>query len=300
MFGRIKKSLTKTRENVFSKVNRLINAKKHIDDELLDELEEILITGDVGVDTTLHVLDNIRDRVRRERYENAEELNELIRDEVRRLLDYEEMPAVEQKPKVILVVGVNGTGKTTSVAKMAHYYKSNGQNVLLAAADTFRAAAIEQLVMWGERVGVEVIRHKAHADPAAVVFDACNAARARLSDVLIVDTAGRLHTKSNLMSELEKIKRIISRQIEGAPHEIILVLDAGNGQNAVSQAKEFVKSADVNSIFLSKLDGTAKGGVVLGIKRELGIPVRYIGLGEKAEDMEIFNAREFAEGLFSN
>ena len=299
MFAKIKKSLSKTREGVFSKINRLVTAKRKIDDDLLDELEEILIAGDVGVDTSLHVLENIRSRVKKEKYQDSEELNSLIIDEVKKLLELDPVTLPVTKPYVILVVGVNGTGKTTSIAKLAHYYKNQGKSVLLAAADTFRAAAIEQLSAWAERLNTNVIKHHANADPAAVVFDACSAALSREIDVLIIDTAGRLHTKVNLMNELEKIHRVIQRQITDAPHETILVLDAGNGQNAVNQAREFMKSSNINSIFLSKLDGTAKGGVVLGIKRELNVPVRYIGIGEKVEDMEIFDPQEFVEGLFS-
>ena len=299
MFAKIKKSLSKTREGVFSKINRLVTAKRKIDDDLLDELEEILIAGDVGVDTSLHVLENIRSRVKKEKYQDSEELNSLIIDEVKKLLELNPVTLPVTKPYVILVVGVNGTGKTTSIAKLAHYYKNQGKSVLLAAADTFRAAAIEQLSAWAERLNTNVIKHHANADPAAVVFDACSAALSREIDVLIIDTAGRLHTKVNLMNELEKIHRVIQRQITDAPHETILVLDAGNGQNAVNQAREFMKSSNINSIFLSKLDGTAKGGVVLGIKRELNVPVRYIGIGEKVEDMEIFDPQEFVEGLFS-
>ncbi|MGD9489433.1 MAG: signal recognition particle-docking protein FtsY [Calditrichaceae bacterium] len=298
VFGKIKNSLKKTREGTFSKINRLITGKKKIDDDMLDELEEILLSGDVGVDTTMFLLDRIRERVKKERYETTEGLNQIIRDEIVKLIDVPVNDIDIHKPSVILVVGVNGTGKTTSIAKLAHHYKSQGKNVLLAAADTFRAAAIDQLKIWGERIGCGVINHQPNADPAAVVFDAVGAALARDVDYLIIDTAGRLHTKSNLMNELEKIYRVIERQIPGAPHEVILVLDAGNGQNAVNQAREFIKVAKADSIFLTKLDGTAKGGVVLGIKRELGIPVRYIGLGEKATDMELFNPVEFVEGLF--
>lgn len=299
MFKKIKDGLTKTREGVFSKINRLVNAKRKIDEDLLEDLEEILISGDVGVDTSLHILENIRARVKKEKYESSEELNSIIINEVKQLLDFEEISIPVTKPYVILVVGVNGTGKTTSIAKLGNYFKKQGKSVILAAADTFRAAAIEQLTTWGDRLSLDVIKHQANADPAAVVFDACSAAIARGNDILIIDTAGRLHNKINLMNELEKIFRIIKKQIHDAPHETILVLDAGNGQNAVNQAREFIKTAQVNSIFLTKLDGTAKGGVVIGIKRELGIPVRYIGLGEKVEDMEIFNPEEFVEGLFS-
>ena len=298
-FGIMKSGLSKTRGGVFARMSRLFTAKRKIDEDLLEELEELLIAGDVGVDTTLYLLDRIRARVKKERYESAEELNRLIRSEVSELLSKEETAKTDAKPYVILVVGVNGTGKTTSIAKLATHFTRQGNKVLLAAADTFRAAAIEQLSIWGERIGCDVIKHQQNADPAAVVFDAVNAARARGADYLIVDTAGRLHTKVNLMNELEKIKKIIQRQIPDAPHEVILVLDAGNGQNAVSQAREFIKSTEVDSIFLTKLDGTARGGVVLSIKRELGVPVRYVGLGEKAEDMALFDPAEFVEGLFA-
>ena len=298
MFGKIKSGLTKTREGVFSKINRLVTGKRKIDEDLLEELEEILITGDVGVETSLHIIDNIRSRVKKEKYQNSEELDALSIDEVKQLLEFDPVQLGDVKPYVVLVVGVNGTGKTTSIAKLAQHYKNQGKSVLLAAADTFRAAAIDQLVTWGDRLGLDVIKNQPNSDPAAVVFDACSAALSRNSDILIIDTAGRLHTKVNLMTELEKIYRIIKKQIPDGPHEAILVLDAGNGQNALSQAREFIKTANVNSIFLTKLDGTAKGGVVLGIKRELGIPVRYIGVGEKADDIELFDPEEFVEGLF--
>lgn len=299
-FFKIKDGLKKTREGVFSKITRIITGKRKIDEDLLEELEEILIAGDVGVDATLNVIDHIRDRVKKERYESSEELDQLIKDEVSQLLEAPEFVEPEQKPVIVLVVGVNGTGKTTSIAKLAYKLKEQGKSVLLAAGDTFRAAAIEQLSIWGERTGCDVIKHQQNSDPAAVVFDAVSAAKARKADYLIIDTAGRLHTKSNLMTELEKIVRVIQRHITEAPHEVILVLDAGNGQNALNQAKEFVKSANVNSIFLTKLDGTAKGGVVLSIRNVLGIPVKYIGLGEKMTDMEYFNPKEFVEGLFAS
>lgn len=298
--GSLTKSLKKTREGVFSKISRLVTGKKKIDEDILDELEEILISGDVGVDTSLFILQRIRERVRKERYENTEELNQLIWDEIAGLIPSPKGGLPEQKPYIVLVVGVNGTGKTTSIAKLAHYYKSSNKKVILAAADTFRAAAIDQLCLWGERTGCDVIKHQPNADPAAVVYDAISAALARNVDVLIIDTAGRLHTKVNLMAELEKIKKVITKQIPDGPHEVVLVLDAGNGQNAVSQAKEFIKTSGVNSIFLTKLDGTAKGGVVLSIHRELGIPVKYIGMGEKKEDFAIFNADEFVKGLFND
>lgn len=298
VFGKVKNGLKKTREGVFSKISRLVSAKRIIDEDLLEEIEEILISGDVGVDTTLDILENLRSRVKKERYETAEELDQLIKDEISRLLQPAEETDLTDKPNVILVVGVNGTGKTTSIAKLANFYQERGKSVLLAAADTFRAAAIEQLAIWAERLGCDVIKHQQDADPAAVVFDATAAAKARNVDYLIIDTAGRLHTKVNLMTELAKMRSVIERQIPGAPHEVILVLDAGNGQNALNQAKEFIKTANVNSIFLAKLDGTARGGVVLAIKSRLGIPVKYIGLGEKLTDMELFNPKEFVEGLF--
>jgi len=299
-FGSIFKGLTKTRQGVFSKINRIITAKRKIDDDLLDELEELFISADVGVDTALYLLDEIRDHVQKNRYESSEELDRLIKEVLKDLLGPVDESQTMAKPMVSLVVGVNGTGKTTSIAKLAHLHKSNSKTVLLAAADTFRAAAIEQLSLWAERLNIDVICHRANADPAAVVFDAVDAAVSRQVDHLIIDTAGRLHTKVNLMTELSKIKSVIEKKLPGAPHEIVLVIDAGNGQNAINQAREFIKSTGVTSIFLTKLDGTARGGVVLGIKRSLGIPVRYIGLGEKVEDMEIFNPEDFINGLFES
>ena len=299
MLGKLKSGLRKTRENVFSKLNTIFSTRSTIDDQLLEDIEEILITGDVGVDTTLEIIEHLRNEIRKQKLTTPQEIQQLLKQELsNQLLVATEAPA-EHKPFVILVVGVNGTGKTTSIAKLAHYFKKHGKKVLLAAADTFRAAAIEQLEIWANRVGCDIIKHQPGADPAAVVFDALNAARARGADYVIIDTAGRLHTKVNLMSELNKIYRVIDKQIPGAPHEVILVIDAGNGQNAISQAREFVKSVKVNSIFLSKLDGTAKGGVVLSIKRQLGIPVKYVGLGEKVDDFDLFKPEEFLEGLFT-
>jgi len=300
VFGKIKEGLKKTRENVFTKITSAISSHKTIDEDLLEELEEILITGDVGVDTTMEIIENLRKRVKKEKIDSPEDLYALLKDEIRKQLEFPAQPTSDDhKPFVVLVVGVNGTGKTTSIAKLAHHYQSQGKKVLLAAADTFRAAAIEQLEIWAKRLNCDIIKHQPNADPAAVVFDALNAAKARDVDYLIIDTAGRLHTKVNLMAELEKIYKVIQKIIPDAPHEVILVIDAGNGQNAVSQAREFVKSVKVNSIFLTKLDGTAKGGVVLSIKRQLGIPVKYIGLGEKMTDFELFDPKEFAEGLFA-
>jgi fused signal recognition particle receptor len=297
LLSRFSNSLKKTREGTFKKLNRIFTAKRKIDDELLDEIEEILIAGDVGVDTTLELIDKIKERVKNDKYETSDELEFLIRDAIRDTLI---TPVFQEKDglKVILIVGVNGTGKTTSIAKLAHKFKSEGKSVLLAAADTFRAAAIEQLSIWAERVGCGIIKHMDGADPSAVVFDAMSAAEARSVDYLIIDTAGRLHTKSNLMSELNKIFRVIQKKIPGAPDQVILVLDASTGQNAINQAREFSQAARVDSIFLSKLDGTAKGGVVLAITKELQIPVKYIGTGEKIDDMEDFDPELFVEGLF--
>lgn len=296
-FNRLQESLKKTREGTFKKLNRIFTAKRKIDDDLLDEIEEILIAGDVGVDTSLEIIDHIKKRVRDDKYETSDELEFLIHDEIKNILMMPE-PSEKQGLQIILVVGVNGTGKTTSIAKLAYKFKSEGKSVLLAAADTFRAAAIEQLSIWAERVDCEIIKHQDGADPSAVVFDAISAAQARSVDYLIIDTAGRLHTKSNLMSELNKIFRVIQKRIPDAPDQVILVLDASTGQNAINQAREFHQAARVDSIFLSKLDGTAKGGVVLGINKELEIPVKYIGIGEKIDDMEEFEPRSFVEGLF--
>ncbi len=300
MLGKIKKGLKKTRESVFSKISNVFSGHKTIDQELLEELEEILITGDVGVDTTMEIIERLQERVRKENLQDAQALQQALKEEMaKELIAPPEEDSETYRPFVMLVVGVNGTGKTTSIAKLAYHLKQKGKRVLLAAADTFRAAAIEQLDIWAKRLDCEIIKHQPGADPAAVVFDALNAAKARNVDYLIIDTAGRLHTKVNLMSELNKIYRVIDKQIPGAPHEVVLVIDAGNGQNAISQAREFVKAVRVNAIFLTKLDGTAKGGVVLSIKRQLGIPVKYIGLGEKMTDFELFNPQEFVEGLFS-
>jgi fused signal recognition particle receptor len=297
LFSRFSKSLKKTREGTFKKLNRIFTAKRKIDDDLLDEIEEILIAGDVGVETSLDLVEKIKLRVKDDKYETSDELEFLIRDEIKSNLI---SPEFQEKNglKIILVVGVNGTGKTTSIAKLAHNYQSEGKSVLLAAADTFRAAAIEQLSVWADRVNCDIIKHQNGADPSAVVFDAISAAQSRNVDYLIIDTAGRLHTKSNLMAELNKIFRVIQKRIPDAPDQVILVLDASTGQNAINQAKEFQKVAQVDSIFLSKLDGTAKGGVVLAITKELQIPVKYIGTGEKIDDMEEFDPGSFVEGLF--
>ena len=298
LFSRFQTSLKKTREGVFGKLNRIFTAKRKIDDQLLEEIEEILISGDVGVGTTMEIIENIKKRVKAEKYETSDELELLIRDEIENILMSPIETAVPTL-EVILVVGVNGTGKTTSIAKLASRYKSGGKKVILAAADTFRAAAIDQLTIWADRVGCDIIKHQDGADPSAVVYDAISAAQSRQMDCLIIDTAGRLHTKTNLMAELNKIFRVIQSRISDAPHEIILVLDASTGQNAINQAKEFNQVARVDSIFLTKLDGTAKGGVVLSINKELQIPVKYIGTGEKLEDMELFDPHQFVQGLFA-
>jgi len=297
-FSKMQSGLKKTREGVFGKINRLFTAKRKIDDELLEELEEILISGDVGVETALYLIDRVKENVAANRYQSSEELESIIKNEIASILLLPEHNESSNGLKVILVVGVNGTGKTTSIAKLAKFFKDKGKKVLLAAGDTFRAAAIEQLSVWAQRVGCEVIKHNSGADPSAVVFDAISAAEARNADYLIIDTAGRLHTKTNLMAELNKIFRVIQNKIPEAPHEVTLVLDAGTGQNAINQAKEFKNVARVDSIILTKLDGTAKGGVVLAINKELQIPVKYIGVGEKLDDFELFNRQEFVEGLF--
>jgi len=296
-FSRFQESLKKTREGTFKKLNRIFTAKRKIDDELLDEIEEILIAGDVGVSTSLEIIDKIKQRVRDDKYETSDELEYLIHDEIKNILMSSE-ETEKQGLQIILVVGVNGTGKTTSIAKLAYRLKNEGKSVLLAAADTFRAAAIEQLSIWAERVDCGIIKHQDGSDPSAVVFDAISAAVSRSMDYLIIDTAGRLHTKSNLMTELNKIFRVIQKRIPEAPHQVILVLDASTGQNAINQAKKFHQVARVDSIFLSKLDGTAKGGVVLAINKELQIPVKYIGTGEKIDDIEEFDSGSFVEGLF--
>jgi fused signal recognition particle receptor len=298
VFGKLQNSLRKTREGVFGKVSRLLTAKRKIDDDFLEELEEILISGDVGVEASMYLIEKIEERAKSDRYQDDAELENLIKDEIKKVL----LPVdniVIDGLKVLLVVGVNGTGKTTSIAKLAYMLKNDGHSVLLAAADTFRAAAIEQLTIWAEKAGCDIIKHKSGADPSAVVFDAISAAQSRKMDYLIIDTAGRLHTKTNLMNELNKIFRVIKNKVPDAPHEVILVLDASTGQNSINQAKEFKNAAQVDSICLTKLDGTARGGVVLGINKELQIPVKYIGVGEKIDDLEIFNSEIFVEGLFT-
>lgn len=301
------KGLSKTKESVFSKINRVIIGKSKVDDSILDDLEEILITSDVGVDTTLKIISRIEKRVAKDKYVNTSELTHILRDEISTLLtennsgesgDFS-LPE-DKKPYVIMVVGVNGVGKTTTIGKLAHQFKKNGKNVYLGAADTFRAAAVEQLVIWGERIGVPVIKQKMGADPASVAFDALNSAKANDADVVIIDTAGRLHNKVNLMNELTKIKNVMKKVIPDAPHEILLVLDGSTGQNAFEQAKHFTAATEVNALAITKLDGTAKGGVVIGISDHFHIPVKYIGLGEGIEDLQTFRKKEFVDSLFGD
>ncbi len=299
-FQRLKEGLSKTHQGMVSKIDELISGQKKIDDRLLEELEEILITSDIGVKTTQELLDKVTEKVRRKELEDADHLKKALQEEMFLILRQQEKPLDPSRvsPFVIMVIGVNGTGKTTTISKMAQKFKGQGKSVLLVAGDTFRAAAIEQLEIWGRRVGCEVIKHQSGSDPSAVVFDALKAGKARGSDLIIVDTAGRLHTKVNLMEELKKVKRVMARELPNSPHEILLVLDATTGQNAISQAKMFDQELGVTGIALTKLDGTAKGGILIGISDELKIPIRYIGIGEKAEDLREFSARDFVDALF--
>lgn len=299
------KGLSKTKENVFSKITRAIAGKSKVDDEVLDNLEEVLITSDVGVDTTLKIIERIENRVAKDKYVTTQELTAILREEIASLLtenntdDGEGFTLPEdKKPYVIMVVGVNGVGKTTTIGKLAYQFKKAGKNVYLGAADTFRAAAVEQLVIWGERVGVPVVKQKMGSDPASVAFDTLNSAKANGADVVIIDTAGRLHNKINLMNELTKIKNVMKKVVPDAPHEILLVLDGSTGQNAFEQAKQFTAATEVNALAVTKLDGTAKGGVVIGISDHFRIPVKYIGLGEGVEDLQAFRKREFVNSLF--
>ena len=299
------KGLTKTKESVFTKIARAVAGKSKVDDEVLDNLEEVLITSDVGVDTTLKIIERIEKRVARDKYVTTNELTHLLRDEIATLLtenntedgDGFSLPA-DKKPYVIMVVGVNGVGKTTTIGKLAYQFKKAGKQVCLGAADTFRAAAVEQLVIWSERVGVQIVKQKMGSDPASVAFDTLSSAKASGADVVIIDTAGRLHNKINLMNELTKIKNVMRKVIPDAPHEILLVLDGSTGQNAFEQAKQFTAATEVNALAVTKLDGTAKVGVVIGISDHFHIPVKYIGLGEGMEDLQVFRKREFVNSLF--
>ena len=299
------KGLSKTKENVFSKITRAIAGKSKVDDEVLDNLEEVLITSDVGVDTTLKIISRIEDRVARDKYVTTSELTAILREEIASLLtenhteDLESFTVPEdKKPYVIMVVGVNGVGKTTTIGKLAYQFKKAGKNVYLGAADTFRAAAVEQLVIWSERVGVPIVKQKMGSDTASVAFDTLSSAKANGADVVIIDTAGRLHNKINLMNELTKIKNVMKKVVPDAPHEVLLVLDGSTGQNAFEQAKQFTAATEVNALAVTKLDGTAKGGVVIGISDHFRIPVKYIGLGEGMEDLQVFNRKEFVNSLF--
>ena len=302
LFDRMKEAVTRTRENLSQRLEDVVSFGKEIDRATLDDLEATLIGADLGNITTQQVLGKLREKADRKQIKNVDELKRLLKDELLAILNAANTRPVEKvdgTPEVILVVGVNGTGKTTTIGKLSQVFRSQGKTVLLCAADTFRAAAIEQLEIWGQRTGTEVIRTKAGGDPAAVLYDALQAASARHSDYVIVDTAGRLHTKTNLMAELEKMRRTAQRIIPGAPHETLLVMDATTGQNGLQQARQFTDAAGVTGIVLTKLDGTAKGGVVVAISRELGLPVRYVGVGEKAGDLLPFNAKDFVDSLFA-
>lgn len=299
------KGLEKSKDSFFSKLGKAVVGKSTVDDEVLDELEEVLITSDVGVDTTLKIIKRIEERVARDKYLNVNELNVILREEIASLLeenntvDLSDFVLPEREgPYVLLVVGVNGVGKTTTIGKLAAQFKKKGKKVILGAADTFRAAAVDQLILWGERTGVPVVNHGMNTDPASVAFDTVKTAVEQNADLVIIDTAGRLHTKVNLMNELSKIKRVIQKFIPDAPHDVMLVLDGSTGQNAFLQAKEFTKATEVSSLAITKLDGTAKGGVVIGISDQFKIPVKYIGVGEKVDDLQVFNKTEFVDSFF--
>ncbi|AHM60656.1 signal recognition particle-docking protein ftsy [Flammeovirgaceae bacterium 311] len=303
---KLDKGLEKTKESFFSKLGKAVAGKSKVDEEVLDELEEILISSDVGVETTVKIIRRIEERVARDLYLNTSELDTILREEVAALLAENKSADVQgfnipegiQKPYTILVVGVNGVGKTTTIGKLAARYKANGKKVVLGAADTFRAAAVDQLKLWGERVGVPVVSHGMNTDPASVAYDAVETGQKEGADVVIIDTAGRLHNKVGLMNELSKIKRVIQKFVPEAPHEVMLVLDGSTGQNALLQAREFTKATDVTTLAITKLDGTAKGGVVIGISEEFKIPVKYIGVGEKVDDLQVFDRKAFVETIF--
>lgn len=300
---KLDKGLEKTRTGVFQKLNRLIFSKSKVDDDVLDELEEILVSSDVGVDTTLRIIERIQQRVKQDKYLGTNELNDILRDTIASLLEENNNDApfgteAAVKPYVVMVVGVNGVGKTTTIGKLANNYKKQGKSVYIGAADTFRAAAIDQLQVWADRVGVPMIRQSMGADPASVAYDTVSAAKAAAADVVLIDTAGRLHNKINLMNELSKIKRVMQKVVPTAPHEVLLVLDGSTGQNAYEQAKQFTKATEVNALAVTKLDGTAKGGVVIGVSDQFKIPVKYIGIGEGIDDLQLFDKREFVDSLF--
>lgn len=299
--------LEKTKQSVFSKLSRAVAGKSKVDDEVLDNLEEVLVTSDVGVDTTLKIIERIEKRVARDKYVSTTELNSILRDEIAALLaenntedhDNWDLPA-DHQPYVILVVGVNGVGKTTTIGKLAYQFKTSGKKVFLGAADTYRAAAVDQIKIWGERVGVPVVSQQMGADPASVAFDTLQSAKANGADVVLIDTAGRLHNKVGLMNELKKIKDVMKKVLPQAPDEVLLVLDGSTGQNAFEQAKQFSAVTQITSLAITKLDGTAKGGVVIGISDQLKVPVKYIGLGEQMDDLQLFNRREFVDSLFQH
>lgn len=303
---RLDSGLAKTKDSVFQKISRAVMGKSKVDDDILDELEEVLITSDVGVDTTLKIIERIEKRVSKDKFINAQELDVILKEEIAALLaensakelENFDLPA-DATPYVIMVVGVNGVGKTTTIGKLAHKYKTAGKKVVLGAADTFRAAAVEQLEIWAERVDVPIVKQKMGADPASVAYDAVSSAKAQGADVVIIDTAGRLHNKVNLMNELTKIKNVMQKVVPNAPHEILLVLDGSTGQNAFEQAKQFTLATDITALAITKLDGTAKGGVVIGVSDQLQVPVKYIGIGEGIDDFEVFDRDIFVESLFS-
>ena len=297
---KLDKGLEKTKENVFNKLSRAVAGKTTIDELALDDIEEALITSDIGVETTLKIIGKLEERVSRDKYINTSDLNDFLKEEISLLMkeSYDEIPEVDG-PYVIMVVGVNGVGKTTTIGKLAHQFKQQGKKVVLGAADTFRAAAVDQLVIWADRAGVAIVKQDMGSDPASVCFDTLQSAKASGADVVIIDTAGRLHNKINLMNELTKIKNVMTKVIPDAPHDVMLVLDASTGQNAIEQATQFTKATKVNSLALTKLDGTAKGGVVIGISDQFQIPVRYIGVGEGVEDLQVFNKNEFIDSLFN-
>jgi fused signal recognition particle receptor len=303
----LEKGLEKTKESVFKKLSRVVVGKSRVDDEVLDNLEEVLISSDVGVDTTLRIIERIESRVSKNKFLNTSELNSILREEIASLLEENNSGLVAgfdeplpKTPYVIMVVGVNGVGKTTTIGKLAFHFKKAGKSVVLGAADTFRAAAVDQLTIWADRVGVEIVKQDMGSDPASVAFDTLSSAVSGNKDVVIIDTAGRLHNKVNLMNELSKINRVMQKVIPDAPHEILLVLDGSTGQNAFEQARQFIKATEVNALALTKLDGTAKGGVVIGISDQFQIPVKYIGIGEKMDDLQVFNRLEFVNSLFNS
>ncbi|MEQ9262735.1 MAG: signal recognition particle-docking protein FtsY [Owenweeksia sp.] len=304
---KLDQGLEKSKENMFSKLSRAVAGKSKVDAEVLDELEEVLVTSDVGVQTTIKIIERIEDRVARDKYLGTAELNQILKEEIAALLSEHEttdlldfsIPA-DKRPYVIMVVGVNGVGKTTTIGKLAYQFKKAGLKVVLGAADTFRAAAVDQLTIWSERTGVPIVKQKMGSDPASVAFDTLQSAKSQNADVVLIDTAGRLHNKVNLMNELTKVKRVMQKQIPDAPHEVLLVLDASTGQNAIEQAREFTRATEVSSLALTKLDGTAKGGVVIGVSDQFRIPVKYIGVGEGMEDLQVFNKYEFVDSFFKS